>query len=144
MAMHPITKHRPRTLRPCHCSARPPCRLSIVLPASFILAARLAGLREKRGRTGTTSGTFRLVTSLHHVTQLPTVRSYLPGPFLASCSSPVVLHATYIPLILLFHYSCMQLHIITTSPRKGPTRPAAPRELPPNHNHMYTCTLTFT
>lgn len=47
-------------------------------------------------------------------------------------------------LLLLLHYR-MHLHIITTSPRKGPTRPAAPRELLQSDLlTVYSSTLTWT
>lgn len=110
-------------------SASPPCRLSILLPASFNL---VAGLRWEERDTGTSATSATSGTSRWESTSLCHVMCRLPR----QCSSPVLqlqyMHALIITYFPLLHYR-MHLHIITTSPRKGPTRPAAPREPSPNH-----------
>jgi hypothetical protein len=84
---------------------------------SFNLAALVGRSQREESETGT-SGTSRKVTSLRHVIHL-----------IASISA-VLLLSRHTTICIFYYYSTnyrMHLHIITTSPRKGPTRPAAPR-----------------
>jgi hypothetical protein len=116
LAMRPITKHRPEARRPCH-SNRPPCRPSIVFPAS-LQPGRLVG-RSQREEREDWNNIWNISTAY-----FTSPRDLPTEPFLPSCAAHLPSYYMHLLLLLLLHYR-MHLHIITTSPRKGPTRPAA-------------------
>jgi hypothetical protein len=119
LPMRPITKHLPEPLRPCHCC--PPALSPVNRPTGLPPTWQVSEREERK--TGS-SGTSRMVTSLRHVIYLPAELF----PFLA-----ILLVCRRTTTCISYYYSTtvpMHLHIITTSPQKGPTRPAAaPREL---------------